>query len=74
MPKLGKGAECIKILHFHASKSIQKPFVPMFFPVLGAQICGAEFLYLDNIWKESTGIMANLVAKSGDIIVNFPIL
>ena len=66
MPNLGKGTECIKILLSQASKSIQEPLVPMFFPVLGAHISGAEFQYPDNSWKEPTGIMANLVAKSGD--------
>ena len=66
MPNLGKGTECIKILLSQASKVIQEPLVPMFFPVLGAHISGAEFQYPDNSWKEMTGIMANLVAKSGD--------
>ena len=27
---------------------------------------GSEFQHPDNSWKEPTGIMANLVAKSGD--------
>ena len=43
-----------------------EPFVPMFFPVLGAHISGAEFQYPDLSWKEPTGMMANLVAHSGD--------
>jgi len=38
----------------------------MLFPVLGAHISGAEFQYPDNSWKEPTGMMANLVANSGD--------
>ena len=66
MPKLGKGTECIKLLLSQASKGIQEPLVPMLFPVLGAHVSGAEFQYPDNSWKETTGIMANLVAKSGD--------
>ena len=66
MPALGKGTECIKLLLSQASKDIQEPMVPMFFPVLGAHISGAEFQYPDNSWKEMTGMMANLVAKSGD--------
>ena len=66
MPNLGKGTECIKLLLSQASKGIQEPLVPIFFPVLGAHISGAEFQYPDNSWKETTGIMANLVAKSGD--------
>ena len=66
MPSLGKGTECIKILLSQASKGIQEPLVPMLFPVLGAHISGAEFQYPDNSWKEMTGMMANLVANSGD--------
>ena len=37
MPALGKGTECIKILLSQVSKDNYEPFVPMFFPVLGAQ-------------------------------------
>ena len=66
MPALGKGTECIKILLSQVSKDNYEPFVPMFFPVLGAHISGAEFQYPDNSWKELTGMMANLVANSGD--------
>ena len=65
MPDLGRGTECIKILISQASKDMQEPFVPMFFPVLGAHISGAEFQYPDNSWKELCGQMANLVAESG---------
>ena len=66
MPNLGKGTECIKLLLSQVSKEIQEPLVPMFFPILGAHISGAKFLYPDNRWKELTGMMANLVANSGD--------
>ena len=66
MPNLGKGTECIKILLSQASKEMHEPLVPMFFPILGAHISGAEFQYPDNSWKEPTGMMANLVAHSGD--------
>ena len=66
MPALGKGTECIKLLLSQVSKDNFEPFVPMFFPVLGAHISGAEFQYPDNSWKEPTGMMANLVANSGD--------
>ena len=66
MPSLGKGTECIKLLLSQASKDMHEPMVPMFFPVLGAHISGAEFQYPDNSWKEMTGMMANLVANSGD--------
>ena len=66
MPTLGRGTECIRLLLSQASKDNYEPFVPMFFPVLGAHISGAEFQYPDNSWKEPTGMMANLVANSGD--------
>jgi len=72
MPSLGKGTECIKILLSQASKDNYEPFVPMFFPVLGAHISGAEFQYPDNSWKEPTGMMANLVAYSGDNKGQYP--
>ena len=65
MPNLGKGTECIKLLLSQASVNMHEPLVPMFFPVLGAHISGAEFQYPDNSWKEMTGIMANLVGDSG---------
>ena len=44
---------------------MHEPLVPMFFPVLGAHISGAEFQYPDHSWKEPCGIMANLVGDSG---------
>ena len=66
MPNLGKGTECIKFLLSQASKVMHDPLVPMFFPVLGAHMSGAEFQYPDRSWKETCGMMANLVAKSGD--------
>ena len=66
MPNLGKGTECVKLLLSQASKVMHDPLVPMFFPALGAHMSGAEFQYPDNSWKEPTGMMANLVAKSGD--------
>ena len=65
MPNLGKGTECIKILLSQASKDMYEPLVPMLFPVLGARVCGAEFMYPDLIWKELCGQMAHLVADSG---------
>ena len=66
MPTLGRGTECIRLLLSQASENMQEPMVPMFFPVLGAHISGAEFQYPDNSWKELTGMMVNLVANSGD--------
>ena len=66
MPNLGRGTECIKLLLSQASKDRHEPLVPMFFPILGAHMGGTEFQYPDLSWKEPTGIMANLVANSGD--------
>ena len=66
MPNLGKGTEFIKLLLSQASKDMHEPLVPMFFPILGAHISGAEFQYPDYSWKEPTGMMANIVAHSGD--------
>ena len=38
---------------------------PMLFPILGAHVSGAEFMYPDKSWKETSGMLANLVADSG---------
>ncbi len=65
MPNLGRGTECIKLLLSQASKDMHEPLVPMLFPILGAHVSGAEFLYPDLTWKELCGQMANLVAESG---------
>ena len=65
MPNLGKGTECIKILLSQVSKDVREPLVPMLFPILGAHISGTEFQYPDLTWKETCGMMANLVAESG---------
>ena len=65
MPNLGTGTECIKMLLSQASKDMHEPLVPMFFPILGAHMSGAEFQYPDNKWLEMCGLMANLVADSG---------
>ena len=64
MPNLGKGTECIKLLLSQASKDMHEPLVPMLFPSLGAHISGAEFQYPDRSWKETCGMMANLVGDS----------
>ena len=74
MPNLGKGTECIKLLLSQASKDMHEPLVPMFFPVLGAHISGAEFQYPDFTWKEMCGQMAHLVADSGNNKGQFPTL
>ena len=65
MPNLGKGTEIVKLLLSQASKDMYEPLVPMFFPIFGAHIFGAEFQYPDNSWKEMCGLMGNLVAISG---------
>ena len=65
MPNLGRGTECLKILLSQAPKDMYEPLVPMFLPILGAHISGAEFQYPDLTWKELCGQMANLVVKSG---------
>ncbi len=65
MPSLGNGTECVRLLLSQASKDMYEPLVPMFFPVLGAHLSGAEFQYPDLTWKEPCGQMANLVADSG---------
>ena len=66
MPNLGKGTECLKLLLSQASKDMHEPLVPMLFPSLGAHISGSEFQYPNHDWMEPTGMMANLVAHSGD--------
>ena len=65
MPKLGKGLEIVKLLQSQVSKSMHEPLAPVFFPVLGAHISGAEFQYPDLTWKEMCGLMAQLVGDSG---------
>ena len=45
MPNLGRGTESLKILLSQASKDMYDPLVPMFFPILGAHMSGAEFQY-----------------------------
>ena len=65
MPNLGKGTECIRLLLSQASQDMHEPLVPMLFPSLAAHISGAEFQYPDRAWKETCGLMANLVGDSG---------
>ena len=65
MPKLGKGTECVALLLSQVSKDMHEPIVPMVFPILGAHLSGAEFMYPDLSWKETSGMLANLVADSG---------
>ena len=60
MPKPAKGTEFCKLLLSQASKGMYEPLIPMFFPILGAHISGAEFQYPDLTWKELCGMKANL--------------
>nr|WP_293470465.1 hypothetical protein [Prevotella sp.] len=64
MPKLGKGTEIVSLLLSQASNDMHEPIVPMIFPVLGAHISGAKFMYPDLIWKELFGMLKNLMADS----------
>ena len=43
MPSLGNGTEYIRLLLSQASKDMYEPLVPMFFPVLGAQMGPPDF-------------------------------
>ena len=65
MPRPAKGTEIVKLLLSQASKDMREPLVPILFPILGAHISGTEFQYPDLSWKETCGMMANLVAESG---------
>ena len=65
MPTLGNATECVKLLLSQTSKDMHEPLVPMFFPILGAHISGAQFHYPDLSWKDPCGKMANLVADTG---------
>ena len=41
------------------------PLIPMLFSAFWAHLRKTEFLYPDQTWKETCGMMANLVAESG---------
>ena len=45
MPNLGKGTECVQLLLSQVSKDMHQPIVPMLFPILGAHVSGAEFIF-----------------------------
>ena len=62
MPNLGRGTECVQLLLSQTSKDMHQSLVPMLFPILGAHISGAEFMYPDRSWKEMCGMMGNLMA------------
>ena len=45
MPRLGKGTESVQHLLSQVSKDMHQPIVPMLFPILGAHVNGAEFMF-----------------------------
>ena len=45
MPNLGRGLESVALLLSQVSKDIHQPIVPMLFPILGAHVNGAEFMF-----------------------------
>mgnify|MGYP004681968619 CR=1 FL=1 len=45
MPNLGKGTECVQLLLSQVSKDMHQPIVPMLFPILGAHVNGAKFMF-----------------------------
>ena len=65
MPNLGRWLESVALLLSQVSKDMHQPIVPMLFPILGAHVSGAEFMYPDLSCKEPSGMLANLVAGSG---------
>ena len=56
--RLGKGTECIKLLCYQASNFMFSPPIPMLFPAFWAHLRKTEFLYPDQTWKETCGMMA----------------
>ena len=65
MPNLGKGTECIKLIVSQVSQDMREAIVPVLFPALGAYVSGAEFMYPDQTWKETCGMLAHLTGYSG---------
>lgn len=65
MPKLTTGTQCLQLLLSQVSKDMRQPILPMLFPALGAHISDAKFLYPSNVYMQTSGMMANLVADSG---------
>ena len=45
MPNLGKGTECVQLLLSQVSKDMHQPIDPMPFPILGAHVNGAKFMF-----------------------------
>ena len=62
--KLGKMNENSAIFALTGIKIHARTYLPMIFPVLGAHVIGAKFMYPDLIWKKLCGIMGNLPSNS----------
>ena len=45
MPRLGKGTECVLFLLSQVSKDMHQSLVSILFPILGAHVSGAEFMF-----------------------------
>ena len=45
MPNLGRWLESVALLLSQVSKDMHQPIVPMLFPILGAHVNGAEFMF-----------------------------
>lgn len=58
MPRLGKGTESVQLLLSQVSKDMHQSLVSILFPILGAHVSGAEFMYSDKSSKETSGILA----------------
>ena len=65
MPRLGKGTECVLFLLSQVSKDMHQSLVSMLFPILGAHVSGAEFMYSDKSRKETSGILAKIFSLEG---------
>ena len=49
MPTLGKGTECIQIIPSQASKTMLFLIIPMYFTLLGTQVCVFKIQHLELI-------------------------
>ena len=65
MPRLGKGTECVLLLLSQVSKDMRQSLVSMLFPILGAHVSGAEFMYSDKSRKETSGMLAKNFSPEG---------
>ena len=49
MPTLGKGTECIQIIPSQASKTMLFLIIPMYFTLLGTQVCVFKYQHPELI-------------------------